>query len=418
MFEGVPLKEVPNVNPEREFYRRRYEAMIKAHNAKWINRIKNFAGVVEFTEEDMAYREAVRENEERELFASPEYQKWEKHLKAVIDELVFVRDNPEQAEREGKRPMLLIMGGGMRGVYATGQLLALKAAGLDKVFKIVGGSSAGSGPAAFLAAGGDGIERAARLFTTDCAGTEFLDPTRISKILDTTVIANAMRSGEKSLDTAAIQQSDMEVFALATNVDSMQVDIIDMKTCTTGGVLDPIAACVASSAIPLFNRIPIEVNGQKCLDGSVLPVPLFDLIEKYKPTCLLVLSNTGWRESEQDDTTVMNLLLKLVRVFKKEGSLASAYTNFAKSLELTLQMMTTSEMERDQIELLADTGAAADVLNNVEEEFAVKIAIAFPPSCGVTPISNNSNITKNAIYTAARHFYQKLTGEEMTAVEF
>ena len=393
-----------------EFHSERFKSLAEQYNNKWLNRIKVALRIAEEkTETDIAREEAEIENLDVEARRSKEFEKWQEGLQRVVDELEFAKTHPEEAEKQGISPLLLVMGGGMKGPYCAGQVVALHDAGYGEVFKNVIGFSAGSGPAAYFVAGPEQARQATALFREECTTEAFLSFKR-RKIIDTSIIASNMRRGEKKLDVEAIRTSKIGLYTGVTNVETEQVEFVDMKTATRDGDLDMVAACEASSAIPLFED-PFEVNGTEYLDGSLGELPLEELIKKFNPSSILVLPNMAFSEIDTlEQTSVERALHKAATFLSGKGEEAkeeSWLTKTAEALRRTMAMKQSSARAIDAIEDMVEEHQAQAVRENtrsniqaIEDVTDVKIAVLWPPRGGLTNISNDRGTVEAAIMSA------------------
>lgn len=89
------------------------------------------------------------------------------------------------------RPLLVIDGGLMKGVYGVGAALALAETGYDDVFSSFGGVSSGAATIAYLLSG-NGTD-GKRVVYEDCCSREFVSFRRFWNILDPTVFERALR---------------------------------------------------------------------------------------------------------------------------------------------------------------------------------------------------------------------------------
>lgn len=404
-----------------ELNRKRFQELANQHNQKWKSRIRRALGLEGAqTEIDIAREQAEIENKERTLQSSPEFQRSQEHLRQVIEDV----RNPE---RDPRPKVLIFMGGGLRGPYCAAQAAALQDLGFGSSFDVVIGVSAGSGPAAFFVAGPGEMRKATSLFEEDCSGSDFLDVQRIftdGKVIDTSVIARKLRSGDKSLNEEAIRQSSVELLAAATNITTGKVELLNMKKTTRDGKLDMTAAAEASSCIPLFEK-PFEVNGQQYVDGSVGVFPLEEILKQYDPSSVLILPNMSFGEfDDSENTSPAKMLMGALKSISKIGSLAKtklgqkldsgsiASLDKFQALEQTLGMIGGNhEMYRDIHE--SQTSAtrqslAIDALERIQKESGTKMAILWPPKESLDNLKNNRSDIRSAMISSYLDVYKQL----------
>lgn len=205
----------------------------------------------------------------------------------LIERLLLKRDllaagNPEH---EQVRPVLLILGGGMRGASGIGAVYALHLLGLQNVFDVVVGISTGAGISACFLSGEETSRRGAAIYYEDLA-QGFINVWR-KPITDIDLVERLLREGFKSADMEAIHASRSRFFTCVTDRNDVTPVFLDAKRAHP----DPIAAVKASMAIPGFYNKTVEVNGRHYVDGSVNPFPIRRLLELFNPTDILVIAN-------------------------------------------------------------------------------------------------------------------------------
>ncbi len=375
---------------------------------------------------DMAQENAEAEKIDFEARQTEEFEKWQEGLGRVWDELRFVKEDPEGAEEAGVRPLLLVMGGGMRGPYCAGQVAGLHDVGFGEVFKNVVGFSVGSGPAAYFVAGAKQARKATSLFRDECTSDEFLSFGRL-KVIDTGVIASTMRKGDKSLDQEAIRESTTGLYAGVTNAETGEVEFVDLASATRDGEPDMVAVCEASSAIPLFEN-PFEVNGQMYLDGSLGELPFNLLIKQFNPTSILVLPNMPFSEIDTfEQASVESIALWAAKLFGSGGPLGagpltlpeekSRLARAADSLQQTLGIKGNSGKTIRSIKQMVTNGVESEITTKQQtresiEEIAhitdVKIGVLWPPQAGLGNLTNHKGTIESAIMMAHLDVYKQL----------
>jgi len=181
---------------------------------------------------------------------------------------------------------LVLQGGGMRGSYSIGVLVALTEMGLHTAFDHVFGVSSGAVNGAYFVAGQ--AKLAAKGYVEDLASKRFLSFARPGKFLDIDFMIDTVVKARKPLDLTRFRNSPA----------TMHIGLTDYRT--GGGVIvtnrdrgvDVAEALRATAALPLLYGKAVRVNGKKCLDGSVAdPVPLSRAVERGCRRILLVLTS-------------------------------------------------------------------------------------------------------------------------------
>ncbi|MFM2374287.1 MAG: hypothetical protein RLZZ234_282 [Candidatus Parcubacteria bacterium] len=352
------------------FHRERFLRITDAYNKRWFVRL----GLAnETTPELHAYEEALKENKEFDARERVEYERWQESLRPVLQELDAVT-NDKEGTGKGKRPLLLIMGGGMKGAYSAGQVLALEKVGYNTAFTDVVGISAGSCAASYLVAGQG--RTFASLLAEKCSSKELFDPLRVTKMIDTGVVAEGMRHGEYALDMEALRASPTGLHMVVTNQETGLTECLDAKESPVG-VID---VCDASSTLPFF-RPAKHIDGKKYIDGALGELSLETIIEKYNPTSILVLPNRSFSEFESSrEYTVLEKVVIEGAQFGSAGKHGS--------LEDVVRM---KEYTRNMI---AETGKSA----------GVHVGVLWNPETGLSSTTINKDELKRGMlesYNAA-----------------
>ncbi len=189
------------------------------------------------------------------------------------------------------RPWLLVLGGGIRGIYGAAAVTQLEASALTDGIAGCVGISTGAATCAYF------LSKQAALGTTfyyeECIGREFFSIRRMlfgGSGADVAFLARVMRGavGLKQLDQKRLKASPTEFFVVVTDAKDGHGEFVDAKR----AVPDSVQAIEASMAIPHFYRKPVLLGNKRYIDGGVaLPLPAKEVIEQFAPTHLLVLAN-------------------------------------------------------------------------------------------------------------------------------
>ena len=170
------------------------------------------------------------------------------------------------ARNDGRRIVLVIEGGGMRGVVSAGMTAAIEQLGLRDAFDEIHGASAGAFNAAFLLAG-----QAAYLATLYQHG--FGDPRFISfgralrggPLLDLDHVINDVWRRQRPLRFDAILSSTIALHCTATDADRASiVDLTDLRS-----EEDIRSALRASGRLPWLAGGPVNFRGMRLLDATL-----------------------------------------------------------------------------------------------------------------------------------------------------
>jgi predicted patatin/cPLA2 family phospholipase len=187
---------------------------------------------------------------------------------------------------DDEKLVLVIEGGGMRGVVSGGMVTALDELGLHDTFDMVVGTSAGALAGAFF------LARQPRMGTSiyyeDLTGREWLDYRRGIKgtpILALDYLFDELMATHKPLDWAAVIESSAPLYAIATEWPSYEKAVF-------GSFRTPDelrSALRASARIPVITGEPVELNDSLYIDGSLSEsIPMQTALD-FGATHLLVL---------------------------------------------------------------------------------------------------------------------------------
>lgn len=377
MLESVPAQP-NNHKTELDFHENRWEKKAEEYRGSLMRRILNRNRTM--TAEDFMYQEAVSDNVDFDKRQHEEFEKWQQHLKVVIDHLKEKKRNPENPDI---RPLLLILGGGMKGPYSAGQVVGLNEIGMTAdVFSTIVGISAGAGTAAYYAAGPEQTRKGTSLFYEECVTKSFIDKARLTKVMDVGwLTGTAMGTGEKKLDEDAVRRCPAQLFFGVTRVSEngdYSPDFIDAKTAQPG----LLPAMRASMSVPLVAGEVPPVNGVRYIDGAFDPLPIEEVIERFNPTDILVLPNTPFDRLDAFRLSPTELMVaELAGSLGKAGSL-----NSLGQLEKFMQIK--EELRKS--------------LETIESTKRVNVGIMWPPESGLDALRQNGGDIKAAVYESAR----------------
>lgn len=185
------------------------------------------------------------------------------------------------------RPALLGLAGPMPGVYGAGQGEALEKFGLNSVFDTVVGVSASMANLSYFLARQSALGTA--IYCEECTTPRFMRIIRLKMDADYLALTMRGEEGNKALDQLSVEQSRSKLYAAVTCAETGKGILLNAKKVEP----DVVRAIRASLAIPYFTGEPVQVGNLRCLDGmGGCPFPAQKVIEKFKPTDLLVLANS------------------------------------------------------------------------------------------------------------------------------
>jgi predicted acylesterase/phospholipase RssA len=379
------LESQSGLPDEFDFHQERFDTMARNHAERGIlKRVMDWNA--KMSAKDFAHVEALRDDAEFERRKDKEFLSWQANLRVVVDNLLEKRDQSDGAEGKDIRPLLLILGGGMKGPYGAGQaLLGLPAVGLGKVFDTVVGVSAGAATAAYFVAGGGQASKGASIFYEECTAGEFINPKRIHQIMNIDVVTDAMSHGEKALDQEAVHKSKTGFYVAVTRKGDWQSELVNAKTAKPG----MITAVGASMAVPLLYRKAVKVNGEQYVDGAFDPMPIERIIEQFNPTDILVLPNTPFDRLDAFELTPgQYLFAELAHATGSIGSLG-----------------TVEKFLRIKEEIRAS-------LEHIQTQQNVNIGILWPPDSNLSNLTTDPDKVEAAIMESARGVIKEFGAEQ------
>jgi predicted patatin/cPLA2 family phospholipase len=194
---------------------------------------------------------------------------------------------------DGRKLALVLEGGGMRGAYTGGGVVALERLGLTSAFDEVYATSAGAMNAAYFLAhqASQGIV----LYPDYLARTRFYNPLRVWKSIDIDYVFDRLITREVPLDLAAVAASPSKLF-----VAVMDRATGEGKLLCAGGDAEILRSILkAATAIPVLYNRTVRVHDRDYIDGGlVTPFPLLDAVANGCTDILLLLSSDEAHDRE------------------------------------------------------------------------------------------------------------------------
>lgn len=202
----------------------------------------------------------------------------------VLTNAFKIKNDPFAVDENG-RPIRILKiwpGGMMRGILGASASVVLQEAGLGNVAIAHGVVSAGGPTALALSLG---LAHLTVPMYEQLEERQIIAVSRGRLVFD---LDSLMDELGPLFDDAAIGQLQEEIFAIVTNPDTGDHDLIDVKLASPGSR----AALAASMAMPNFYP-PVEVNGFKWCDGAWadLRIAIARLVQKFQPTDVMVFVN-------------------------------------------------------------------------------------------------------------------------------
>ena len=186
---------------------------------------------------------------------------------AVVDLLKRRRSGTDSGT--ARKLALIVEGGGMRGVLSAGSLLAVDLLGFRHAFDEVYATSAGAVNAAYFLSG-QGTVGISVYF--DCINNRrFINPARLTKIVDVDFVYDRVVPLLKPLDEQAIRNARPRLFFSVSDALTGSNELLDVQR-----IAAPIPLMLkASCALPVLYNRTVSIAGRRYVDGGVtsdLPV--------------------------------------------------------------------------------------------------------------------------------------------------
>lgn len=188
--------------------------------------------------------------------------------------------NKEAADR--MRTIVILPGGGQRGVVQMGFALALEKLDLTDGIDEVIGVSSGAGVASYWLSGQAAL--GARVSTEELVKNHFVSYTHPLRIMNIAVLENILRK-LWPLNLKKLKEQRTKLIIGVTDYKTGKEEFIDLKK-----LKDPIKGIIASVSIPVFAKNVVEIERHVYIDGGPgSPLPITYAIEELKPTDILVI---------------------------------------------------------------------------------------------------------------------------------
>lgn len=183
------------------------------------------------------------------------------------------------------RLALVVEGGGMRGVYSGGALVAMEQLGLSQVFDAVYAESAGAINSCYYLAGQGAL--GIRIYVEDLTSLRFVNPLRFGRMLDVDYAIDVAVKTLKPLDVDAVLRSPSDLHVAITHAGTGKPRLIDAKR---EGVPLLTLLKATSAIVPLYNR-SVAIQGEPYVDGGISnPIPVQAAIDGGSTHILVVLT--------------------------------------------------------------------------------------------------------------------------------
>jgi predicted patatin/cPLA2 family phospholipase len=180
---------------------------------------------------------------------------------------------------------LVVEGGGMRGIYSAGALVALEQIGFNSVFDQVYAESAGAINSCYFLAGQ--AQLGIRIYLEDLQTMRFVNPFRTAAILNIDYVTDVVLTQRKPLDAGAVMASRSDLFVALTSALDGSARLVDVKR-----EQPPLLKLLKATAaiVPLYNR-SVLLDGIPYVDGGIAnPIPIQSALDAGCTHILVLLT--------------------------------------------------------------------------------------------------------------------------------
>lgn len=164
---------------------------------------------------------------------------------------------------DGRKIILVLWGGIMRGARGAGSVIALSDLGLQNAFDEIHTVSAGFPLASYFLAGQTRLGMS--LFYDDLVSTKFLNRLRFWKGMDIAYLMDCFRKS-KPLDIDSVLNHPTRLFIRAVNVQKKQLEYLEVHK---AGKKNFWALMQAAVSVPILHRHPAKIGKYNYIDTNI-----------------------------------------------------------------------------------------------------------------------------------------------------
>jgi predicted patatin/cPLA2 family phospholipase len=293
-------------------------------------------------------------------------------------------------EQEKIKTLLLLPGGGQAGVVEAGGVVALEKLGLRDAFDNIVGISTGAGVGWYFMANETAIGTS--IYFDDNVKNHFVNFYRPWKLMDIQTLQSVFQN-IKPIDADTFQNARPFFYVGVTELETGNGVFINVKD-----QKDPLAATVASMCVPIVDGGKcMEINGKKYVDGSIAhPLPISDLIEKFSPTDILILTAYPPHVVKVENRWVQELLNLVVHLLTP--GLENAIRTYVDRINKELEYLT----------------------RKTQTPNGIRILVVYPEKESISKLSMNKEELENAVFTSKKFtlaLFEEAKKEMMTWYE-
>jgi predicted patatin/cPLA2 family phospholipase len=238
------------------------------------------------------------------------------HYEGGKDNLGIVKEQMYTYSKYGKgcsfRPLLLVLGGGQRGVYSGGGVIALTKLGLINAFETMIGISTGAPVISYFASGQATLGTS--IYFEDNTKGEFINFKKLFKwesIMNLDWLTDVFDgiTSNKKLNINKLRKHPTDLYYAVSDIISNKTSFLDPKELD-----NPTLGIKASCAMPIAYGHSVKINNHYYVDGGLIhPLPSELIIKKFNPTSILIFAN---RSNSLADTILHKVIYHITGLFK------------------------------------------------------------------------------------------------------
>jgi predicted patatin/cPLA2 family phospholipase len=199
------------------------------------------------------------------------------------NEVIDVLKKRIKGERDNRKLGLYLLGGGMRGAFSGGVMIALEDAGLANAFDNIYSFSSGSFSGAFLLS--EETRKGTGIYYNDLSEGRFIQPWKLWRPMNLDYFCDYVVREKKNINQSKIKKSRTLFKVFATEVATGVTTAFSNR-----GDVDFIQVLKASCSYPGFYNPLVEIEGKEYVDGNAIHYAPLDDVIADGCTDLLVVS--------------------------------------------------------------------------------------------------------------------------------
>ena len=248
--------------------------------------------------------------------------------------------NTSMKSKKNIKSALVVQGGGMRGVFSAGSLIALEKMGFSQGFDAVYGSSGGAMNAAYFLT--KQCPFGASIYYEDINNSKFINIFRINRILDIDYLIDKVIRHKKPLDLHKLNNSQTPMYLFVTEANTGKTIRFDSKSKNILKLLK------ATCAVPILCNKTVSLNNRTYLDGAISKsIPIEEAIKDGCTDILVLLTHSvKFRKSISFSNLFEKILVKkFLSKFSKKlvDTYLTGLKNYEQAFDISLGVRKVKE---------------------------------------------------------------------------